>query len=332
MNRRLLLAFAAALPLAAACAPLTQSAGRPDLSFKGPALLDDAVVSFDGARLGLMTWLPDGDPWAVIVGLHGMNDYSNSYHLAAPYWASQGIATYAIDQRGFGRSPGRGVWAGEALILEDVRTTTALVRARYPKALIVVAGISMGGAAAIAAFASDRPPDADRVVLLAPAVWGWSSQPLPYKTALWITAHTLRSTVVEPPRIVTDNVFPSDNREELIAMGRDPLMTWGARPDTLYGLVSLMETAWASTGKIKKPVLYLYGDHDQVIPKTPSYQAAARLKKTDRTGFYADGYHLLLIDRQAPKVWMDVVAWLKDPKADLPSGVPSIPRPKGRNS
>ena len=148
--RSVLIAALLGLSLAG-CAPTLQRAGTPGLDFSGPRLSDHAFVSFDGVRLGLQHWLPEnGEPWAVIVGLHGVNDYSNAFHLAAPYWAADGIATYAYDQRGFGRSPQRGVWAGEVLTNEDLRTFCALIRQRYPHAIIAVAGVSMGGAAAVA--------------------------------------------------------------------------------------------------------------------------------------------------------------------------------------
>ena len=161
MNRRQLLIQSASAMSLAACAPVVQQAGLPGGAFAGPRIEDDAIVSFDGARLRLQRWLPEGEPWAVVIGLHGMNDYSQSFHLAGPAWAGQGIATYAFDQRGFGRSPARGVWGGEDLMTEDLRTVVALVRARHPAARVVVAGESMGGAVAITAFASDRPPAAD---------------------------------------------------------------------------------------------------------------------------------------------------------------------------
>ena len=102
----------------AGCAPMAvQRPLRPGADFDGPRLLSHAFVSFDGARLGLSSWEPppDDPPWAVIVGLHGMDDYGNAFHLAGPYWAKLGIATYAYDMRGFGRSPDRGVWGGDAL-------------------------------------------------------------------------------------------------------------------------------------------------------------------------------------------------------------------------
>jgi acylglycerol lipase len=323
MSRLLVLAFALLL---SACTPLlVQQPLAPAASFQGPRLDGDWVVSFDGARLGLKHWDPAGEPWAVVVGLHGMNDYSNAFHLAAPWWAEQGIATYAYDQRGFGRSPGRGIWAGDELMVEDLRTVTALVRAKYPHAIIAVAGESMGGAVAAEAFASDRPPVADRLILLSPAVWGWHEQPLPNKTLLWFAANFTGQKVYEPPRWLTSHVTPSDNRDELIAMGKDPLMIWGARSDTLYGLVSTMDKAADDVGKTNLPTLYLYGAHDQIIPKDAAFKAASQLKPTDRSAYYAHGYHLMMRDKEGPMVWKDVLAFIKDPAAPLPSGAPPIP-------
>ncbi len=72
------------------CAPTLQRALKPGPQFAGPRLELDAFVSFDGARLGLSQWSPDDEPWAVIAGLHGMDDYANAFHLAAPVWAMQG--------------------------------------------------------------------------------------------------------------------------------------------------------------------------------------------------------------------------------------------------
>jgi alpha-beta hydrolase superfamily lysophospholipase len=216
-----------------------------------------------------------------------MDDYANAFHLAAPWWAAHGITTYAYDQRGFGRSPRRGVWGGADLMVEDLRTACALVRRRHPRAILAVAGESMGGAVAIAAFASQAPPVADRLLLFSPAVWGWSTQPLPYS---------------------------------------DPLMLWGSRFDTLYGLVSLMETAWRRIGAVRVPTAYFYGAHDQIIPKRAAISAADRLRAPGRTLYYAQGWHLLLRDLQAETVWRDAMAFIRDPAAAPPSGAPPMPK------
>ena len=310
----------------AACTPLvTQQAGQPPTGFTGASLQPDAVVSFDGARLGLSRWDAPGEPRAVIVAVHGMNDYGNAFNLAAPAWAQAGATTYAYDQRGFGRSPGRGVWAGEDLMVEDLRTVAALVRARHPGVPLAIVGESMGGAVAVQAFASDRPPTADRLVLLSPAVWGWKAQPLPNKTLLWFAANFTGDRIYTPPRWLTSKVKATDNREELMAMGRDPLMVWGARSDTLYGLVELMDRAAVSVAKAPPRTLYLYGANDQIIPARAQLRAAARAPGHVRTAYYQAGWHLLTRDLQRDRVIADVAAFIANPDGTLPSGAPPIP-------
>src|SRR5690606_19087953 len=170
------------LALSACATPHVQPPLTPPAGFAGPRVEEGtlgrgAFVVQDGARLPYLRWSPeDQAPWAVVIALHGFNDHYASFRLAGPWWAQRGIETWAYDQRGFGLAPGRGEFAAESLTSADLRTIVALVRAERPGALIVVAGESMGGSSTIAAFGSDAPPDADRVVLLAPGVWGWSSQ------------------------------------------------------------------------------------------------------------------------------------------------------------
>jgi alpha-beta hydrolase superfamily lysophospholipase len=321
----------------AACQPEVQTPGVPPQGFRGPSFSPKAAgqgvfVSFDGMRLPMQTWSAVGadgeaiEPWAVIVALHGMNDYAEAFFLPAPDWAAQGITTYAYDQRGFGRTPSRGVWGGVELMTQDLRTAVALARAAHPKAVIAVVGESMGGAVAIAAFASNDPPAADRLVLAAPAVWGWDAQPITYRAALWLTAHIAPASRVEAPDWLVRHIQASDNIEELRRMGRDPNMIFRTRADTIYGLVSLMQQAREELGQVRAPVLFQYGAHDQIIPKDAAIYAAGRLKPTDHSAYYANGYHLLTRDLGRREVLDDIVAFIRNPSAPTPSGAPPIPR------
>src|SRR5262245_19583984 len=101
----LMLAFAT---LGAACPPRLAEQGTemrmPTLEhFQGIGVTADRYITRDGERLGLMHWDAEA-PHAIIVGLHGMSDYSNAFAMPGPWWAAHGITTYAYDQRGFGRS------------------------------------------------------------------------------------------------------------------------------------------------------------------------------------------------------------------------------------
>jgi len=324
---RLWAALISAMVLSGCAAPHVQRALLPPDQYGQARIEGAAFVMRDGAVLPSLHWAPpDAEPWAVIVALHGINDSRAAFRLAGPWWAERGIATYAYDQRGFGDAPGRGVWPGR-LMADDLEQVVALVRARHPDALIAVAGESMGGAVAITAFASETPPDADRLILLAPAVWGWSSQPLLYRLSLFAAARTFGDLAVEPPAWAADRVLPSDHLMELIRSGRDTAQTVSTRFDVLYGLVDLMEAAGRRLGDVDVPTLFLYGARDDLVPDQAVRQALGRAGAMPglRTAFYEDGYHLLNRDLQAVRVFADVEAWLKDASSVLPSGAGPIP-------
>ncbi len=319
--------------LAGGCTPMVQVPGRPAASFGGPAIADGVetrLLAHDGTRLGMTIWPAAAgvEPWAVIVALHGMNDYAEAFTLAAPEWAAAGVATYALDQRGFGRSPHRGVWGGTALMVEDLRTLCTLVRRRHPTATLAVLGESMGGAVAIAAFASERPPTADRLVLSAPAVWGWGDQPLLYRSTLWLGAHTIPSRNLRPPPWLRSRIRATDNIAHLRRMGGDDNLIFDTRIDAIYGLVGLMQTARGSIGRMRAPpTLYQYGATDDIIPAEPSVAAAAALAaRGGRTAYYPSGFHMLTRDLWRGAPIGDVLAFLRDPVAPLPSGAGPIPK------
>ena len=77
-----------------------------------PYISSDAMIMDDGAKLPLRSWLPKDKPRAIILALHGFNDYSNAFAAPGKEWAKHGVATFAYDQRGFGGAPERGRWAG----------------------------------------------------------------------------------------------------------------------------------------------------------------------------------------------------------------------------
>lgn len=284
------------------------------------------LISFDGAQLGLTVWDTGTDPEIVIVGVHGMNDYANAFHMAAPYWAARGVKTYAYDQRGFGRSIGRGDWPDEELMREDLRTTVRLVRAEHPEAMLAIVGISMGGAMAMTAFGSDTPPEGvDRVVFSGPGLRGWGSIPAVQRVALWTSVRVRPGWVVRPPRFV--KIEPSDNVEMLQRMWRDPLGLKNNKIEQVHGVVSLMENAHRAAPDLPAdiPMLLTYGAKDIVVPERGLRRTAKRLPDHVRTAYYPDGYHMLLRDLQAETVFEDVLAFLRDPEAPLPSNAGEVP-------
>lgn len=289
---------------------------------------EGVFVSMDGARLGLTVWETtcEDAPEQVVVGVHGMNDYANAFHMAGPYWAERCVTTYAYDQRGFGRSPGRGLWPDEELMREDLRTAALIARQRHPEAVITIVGISMGGSVAMSAFGSDRPPSADRLILSGPGLRGWGALNPLYKVSLWLSAHTRPGWIVRPPAGLV-KIEPSDNVEMLRRTWSDPLMMPDNRIDQVHGVVSLMETAHQRAPRLPAsiPTLAAYGARDIVVPENGVRRTARELPEHVRTVYYASGYHMLLRDLQAETVFDDYLTFMRSPDAPLPSGEPEWP-------
>jgi alpha-beta hydrolase superfamily lysophospholipase len=324
-RRRILAGLAASGGLASSsCAPLVLKPLQPPEGFAGPRFDGEQLVSFDGARLPLSAWKPEGEPWAVVVAIHGINDYAMAFDDDGRFLARAGVATYAYDQRGFGRGPDRGLWAGETLLTGDLRAAVQAARAAHPGAMVCVLGHSMGGAVAISAFASSAPPQADRLMLAAPAVWGWSAQPLQNRLALWLGAHMRPGAHLDPPAWLVRSHLASDNLPMLRRMGRDRNMLFSTRIDVVYGLVGLMQSALDRGAAIRVPTLYLYGAHDNLVPRDATLRAVRALRPADATRFYADGWHLLLRDLRGDLVRGDMLAWMRDLTAPPPSGAPTI--------
>ena len=93
--------------------------------------------------LAYTLWLPEGDPWAGLVILHGAGSSKESHHDFARAARSAGLAAVCFDQRGHGESDG----AMDGRVLDDVATIAALL-GDLP---LAVRGSSMGGYLAILA-------------------------------------------------------------------------------------------------------------------------------------------------------------------------------------
>jgi acylglycerol lipase len=318
-----------AIPLAlGACAPDFAAApnamGPPAAQ---PHLSSDTLVVDDGTRLPLRYWPargPGNRPapvHAVILAVHGFNDYSNCFEMPAELWSRSGIATLAYDQRGFGANADAGIWPGDDTLRDDLTAALRLTRQRFPDLPVYVLGESMGGAVVLNALARPDRFRPDGVILVAPAVWGRRTMPLINRVALWAGARIMPTETFTGEGL---GVVASDNYPMLRRLGGDPLFIKATRVDAIYGLTDLMDKALAAAPRDRLPTLLLYGAHDQVIPKEPVVDFAAKLPDLagggQRIAYYRDGWHMLLRDLEGPVVADDIVAWIGDHRTPLPSG------------
>jgi pimeloyl-ACP methyl ester carboxylesterase len=109
-------------------------------------------------------WLPEGDPWAGVVVLHGARSCKESHHDFARAAVAYGLAAITFDHRGHGASDG----PLDGRMLHDVTVMGRRLRAAIgdQRAPIALRGSSMGGYLALVAAAT---LGAGAVVAICPA-------------------------------------------------------------------------------------------------------------------------------------------------------------------
>ena len=303
--------------LVAGCAPQTAESGA---EAGAPVWRADALRMSDGAELPLRVWAPSGTkpPRAVVVAVHGFNDYSHAFERPGTWLAERGVQVYAYDQRGFGDAPGRGRWPGQRVLARDLGAVLRLIRQRHPDTPVYVLGVSMGGAVILAAAAFDALPPVDGAILAAPAVWGRATMPFYQRWALWLAARTVPWMTFTGEGLER---WPTDNRAVLRELSRDPKVLKETRVDAMHGLSNLMDTALHAGEDMPRPALVLYGAKDEIVPPAPTRRFWRSLDDAPAVtlALYADGWHMLLRDTQAEVVWRDLAAWIASPGAPLPS-------------
>lgn len=278
-----------------------------------PALEKDFAVMADGYKLPYhFVSTGDQQPQAIVLALHGFNDYSKSFLELGEYLGKKKIAIAAYDQRGFGRTKGVGYWHGTDRLTDDLLVMVQLLKERYNKVPLIILGESMGGAVALASLKSLQKQNTfDGLILLAPAVWARETMPWYQRISMAFFAHVLPGLIVSGEGL---DITPSDNDEMLRALGKDPLVLKETRIDALYGLTNLMDTALASASLLKSNTLILYGQRDEIIPRQPTCKMLKNLPSPAavewRLILYEEGYHLLTRDLQAEKVFKDIETWI----------------------
>ena len=283
-----------------------------------PTETDDSFVMPDGTVLPYRQWLPAGRPTAIVLALHGMNDSRDAWEYPAPDLVAAGLAVFSPDQRGFGATRTRGLWPGTVGFLSDTRVMIRLLRQRYPHTRLIVLAESMGAAAAMVLATQPDPPPVDGYVLVAPAVWARAEMNVLMRSVLWLADKTVPGLHLAGGGFV--KVTASDNHKALVRLSTDPLTIHETRVDAIKGLVDLMDQASEAASHFHARALFLYGGHDELVPPRATAATWRALPPGPVRAFYPSGYHLMLRDQERQTPIDDILAWIRDPDAPLPSG------------
>lgn len=266
-------------------------------------------ISFKGGgdlNIFARVWRPDGAPRAVVVIAHGVNSHSGYYTWVGEQLSAAGLAVYALDHRGRGRSDGERYFVSSIdEYVKDIGTFIQLAKSREPGLPVFLLGHSAGGVMSATytleqqselagficeSFAFQIPaPD------FALAVLKGLSHVAPH-------AHVLRLPIKEfsrDPKVVE-------------AMFADPMIADEVQPtSTVAALVRADERLKKEFPLIKLPVLILHGTGDKVTKASGSQLFYDTAGSTDKTLKLYEGHaHDLLNDYGKETVLADIRGWI----------------------
>ncbi len=322
-------ALALALGLGGCGATAQERAGEAT-GDRAPRLGDAAFVAADGARLPLTRWRPEGEPRATVIALHGFTEHGRIFYALGPSLAAAGLEVIAPDQRGFGATASRGQWAGQARMVADVRALYRRLRQRRPGHTLHLVGHSMGAAVATLAISGGDAIDPASTTLIAPAFRSWDTLPWIQRIGLEISATLFPGLRPNQStgRALAQLQVTDDPRIRRI-QATDERILREVRFDMLAGVMDLMTAARGRVDDLPARTLLQLAARDDMVPPRATCGVLERLAGREpprpRIALYAEGYHFLTRDRQRPRTFADIRAWLNDSRAPLPSGAEHDP-------
>jgi alpha-beta hydrolase superfamily lysophospholipase len=268
--------------------------------------------SFDGiggVRIVYDVWEPeDAECRGVVVLCHGYAEHARRYDHVAQRFGESGLAVYALDLRGHGRSGGKRVYLRDiSEYTDDFHTLAGIAAAEYPGLKPVVLGHSMGGGV-VFAYGVEHPDDYAAMVLSGPAVDAQDGQ-MPVKLVLAkILGRLLPGLPVE--QLPTDAV--SRDPEVVAAYNADPLVFHGKFPAGIArALIGVGETVPQRAPALTSPLLVVHGGQDKLVPVKGSKRLMEYVGSDDaHLTVYPELYHEVFNEPERAVVLDDVVSWI----------------------
>ncbi len=252
------------------------------------------------------SWRPSGRPRAVVVVVPGFNAHSGYYAWAAEQFVADGLAVYALDLRGRGKSDGERFYVQRfGDYVSDVANVVTLAKSRESGLPVFLLGHSAGGVVACL-FTIDHQAELAGLICesfahqvpapdFALAVFKGLSHLAPHAHIL----HLKNEDFSRDPRAVE-------------AMNADPLIAHETQPtQTLAEMVRADERLKKEFPLITLPVLILHGTADKATKPSGSQLFYDTASSKDKTLKLYDGhFHDLLNDLDKDVVMADIKRWV----------------------
>jgi alpha-beta hydrolase superfamily lysophospholipase len=254
-------------------------------------------------------WIPGEPVRAVVVVVHGLHEHSARYTDFGTRLAATGIAVYAADHRGHGKSDGqRANIERIALIQADLGSFVHFAAERHPGLAVFMVGHSLGGLIALR-YAIDCGADVlAGLVLSGPAVTATAGSALTRRLAGVLSALVPNLGVAD---LRADQKISRDP-EVIRAYREDPLVYRGRiKARSGAEIMAAMQSLPAALPRLSMPLLILHGTEDQISPPAAATMVHEAVSSPDKTlRRYPGLYHEVFNEPEREAILTDLISWL----------------------
>jgi alpha-beta hydrolase superfamily lysophospholipase len=272
----------------------------------GGTMIEETFEGAGGIRLFARSWRSDGPARGVVILQHGFKSHSGLYVWPAEQLVRLGLAVYAMDLRGHGKSEGERYFVDAfADYVADLHAFVARVKAREPGLPVFLLGHSAGGVLSTL-YTLDHPNE------LAGFICESFASELPAPDFALAVVKGI-SHVAPHAHILPLNAADFSRDPKFVEqMTNDPLIPHLNYPaKTVAALVRADERLKTDFPLVKLPVLILHGTDDHATKPSGSERFLRDSGSTDKELKLYDGhYHDLLNDVGKEQVMADIVAWI----------------------
>jgi alpha-beta hydrolase superfamily lysophospholipase len=263
----------------------------------------------DGVELYYQRWRPEGIPRASLAVIHGFGEHSGRYGNVVDWFVPRGYAIYALDQRGYGRSPGgRGHVNAFSEYRQDVAAFLDLVRNAEAGRPLFLLGHSLGGLIALD-YSLHDPSGLDGVIASGPSLGA-----APVSPFLLLLSKAL-SRLWPSLTLETGLEVAALSRDQAVvdAYVSDPLVHNLGTPRLGTEMAKAAERAQGHAADLALPCLILHGGADRLCDPKDSRAFFDKVTFADKQRHEYEGYyHEIFNDVDKEVVFADIEAWLDD--------------------
>jgi len=259
-----------------------------------------------GLNIFFRSWRPTAKPRGVVVVVPGFNSHSGYYGWVADQFVARGLAVYAVDLRGRGKSDGERFYVQQfADYVGDASGLVALAKSREPGLPVFLLGHSAGGVVACT-YALEH--QAELAGLICESFAFQVPAPDFALAVLKGLSHIAPHAHVLPLK----NEDFSRDPKVVAAMNADPLIAHETQPtQTVAAMVRADERLKQEFPLITLPVFILHGTADKATRPSGSQAFYDAAGSTDKTLKLYDGrFHDLLNDTDRETVMADITRWV----------------------